>query len=716
MSLIINQGASSQSSSTDCSTITVIFDQRRKLNFFNLPPPRYTPVSPYPQYTKQQLDMRRKVEILKHNNKNTKGNNLTKKEAYSLLAKSTANQISQFTIQQLQNQNTSTCITNSTKPTWTSACDVPGPPTLLQYDPTVPLYNYVNDATQDANYSSLADTNTSFMHLYTLNEIEYIYEKMDNLETDSSNQNVIVNKNYQTRTFSLGSIVNTKYMPSTLVSYSMNIPIGIWMIGFKDQGVIIPDCDTSGYSPHQDPNYGYLDYRNDCYLKFPGDFTGDASGPPYPGIEFHIDYSISRPSLSIQYSGIPITPLSTPTYYSTLNSSTPKFYDVSFIPYYAKNQFYGLQYVGNLIIDNIVLPVQPEEVYDVSLTMSYSYDYAMFAEMDFFQTGLFFNLTRENMNVFDGCEYLTEPPPYIDMSYSVTPVDKLSTFYQLFSTGTTYHDTSPAIDHYRLNSFGSDYVIFDTITGVYTYFNITKLTLDSCGNEISKTLTERNIGNTYIDRTLAPNINYIFKITPVFNHMTGSTTIIANIKTKSISISATIGEITFSTIEINNIVGNFTYYNLIRFNLDTGQLKILNNLTSSTYIDVNLNPGTYYKYTFIPHLISGDGNSYVGENFVIPATQTYISKITNANYGTITSNSVQIVDISGVFDVFSVIRDGPTNAVYLDNTLNLSASFTDNDTKLTSGLTYSYTIIPSVIRNGVRLDGTSYSLGFVTLS
>ena len=247
MSTILNLNANTQQGTyADCSVVLISIDQRRKLNFFNIPPPRYTPVSPYPQYTPQQLDMRRKVEILKYNKQNSKGNNMTKSQAYSLLARSSVNtnSYSNFTINQLQNNQSTTCVGDTTKPTWTTACGVPGKPMLLQYDPNVPLYNYINNATQDTNYSTLPDTNFAMMHLYTMNELDYIYEQMDNLLPDSSNVNTKPGKNYQTRKLMLGNIVNTKYMPQQLVSYSMNIPIGIWMIGFKGHGVVNDDCDT----------------------------------------------------------------------------------------------------------------------------------------------------------------------------------------------------------------------------------------------------------------------------------------------------------------------------------------------------------------------------------------------------------------------------------------------------------------------------------------
>ena len=67
--------------------ITSICEQINRRALLNVPPPRYTPVCPYPQYTQFQLDMRRKAEILKYraNASNLKTNNFTKAEKYSML-------------------------------------------------------------------------------------------------------------------------------------------------------------------------------------------------------------------------------------------------------------------------------------------------------------------------------------------------------------------------------------------------------------------------------------------------------------------------------------------------------------------------------------------------------------------------------------------------------------------------------------------------------
>jgi len=67
-----------------------ICQQRAKQLTFNKPLPRYEVVSPYNgTYNQQQLDMRRKAEILKYSNNasSTKTNNLTKSQRWAQTVK-----------------------------------------------------------------------------------------------------------------------------------------------------------------------------------------------------------------------------------------------------------------------------------------------------------------------------------------------------------------------------------------------------------------------------------------------------------------------------------------------------------------------------------------------------------------------------------------------------------------------------------------------------
>lgn len=124
--------------------------RRRSLALNNQPSIRFNLTSPYPSFTSEQLNMRRKVEILKYSNnaQNSKTNNFTKKEMWSRLSKGNVQKKSQNEIQKLLAlEEEKDC---DQIPTSTTSCNVPGPPMMLYYDPSVPLYNYI----QQRNYAT----------------------------------------------------------------------------------------------------------------------------------------------------------------------------------------------------------------------------------------------------------------------------------------------------------------------------------------------------------------------------------------------------------------------------------------------------------------------------------------------------------------------------------------------------------------------------------
>ena len=120
----------------------VSFCQQRLLAQMNRPPSnRVEPINPYTttQFTKFQLDMRRKVETLKYssNKSSTQTNNMTKKEKFALLVRGGMSR-AQAVIQ----SNIIDCSGDRLIPTPTTASGVPGPVMYLYEDETVPLYNY----------------------------------------------------------------------------------------------------------------------------------------------------------------------------------------------------------------------------------------------------------------------------------------------------------------------------------------------------------------------------------------------------------------------------------------------------------------------------------------------------------------------------------------------------------------------------------------------
>ena len=170
---------------------------------------RYDITSPYTYdpsgvliYTPRQLDMRRKTEILRYQNST---NNASRKSKFAYLS-SVSN-------------TTSRACPRSITPTSTTACDVPGPPIMLYYDPTVPLYNYQNAQTitfQDIPYDD-------FKRLY---DIFPIY----NITNDNGSENtltdiIILNPNTNNFTFGFTIPVSVTYQAdfdSTVITNKIN--------------------------------------------------------------------------------------------------------------------------------------------------------------------------------------------------------------------------------------------------------------------------------------------------------------------------------------------------------------------------------------------------------------------------------------------------------------------------------------------------------------
>lgn len=190
---------------------TKICEQRRLQMLFTTPPVRFTPSNPYiefPQFSKQQFDMRRKAEILKY--KNPSGSiALTKKQKMALLL-SGKGQTASYNDIVLQQQtinpdktisysqiivkypdyysvtydpsqgtiytiipNGRLCQQDLLIQTPTSSSNVPGPAMNLFYDNNVPLYNYkttrnyglLNNETKNSKWKYLSTTNTDMKNL-----------------------------------------------------------------------------------------------------------------------------------------------------------------------------------------------------------------------------------------------------------------------------------------------------------------------------------------------------------------------------------------------------------------------------------------------------------------------------------------------------------------------------------------------------------------------
>jgi hypothetical protein len=190
------------SSARDLSGICNQLYQTRRRQLFTMPLVRYNPESPYPLYSKQQLDMRRKVETLKNkpSSINNLSNSITKKQQLARILSGTAN-----------NNNNNICLSDMFLSTPSYMSDVPGPVINLQLDPTVPLYNYNNNTV--ARIDSLS---------------QYPEVPTDFLWSVNTNYNIPISTGNETPLF---SVLISQNATSAYYMFNINIPFAVRIQG-----------------------------------------------------------------------------------------------------------------------------------------------------------------------------------------------------------------------------------------------------------------------------------------------------------------------------------------------------------------------------------------------------------------------------------------------------------------------------------------------------
>lgn len=139
------------------SDLSGICEQRKQFQLNNIPPVRYEPISPYPTFTQEQLNMRRKTEILKYNKNSTQGPRMTQKQKLAV------------TLRGGYNTARVVCPNDYKIPVLSTSAGVPGPPIYLVEDPNVPLYNYAKDTNVYAE--NLYEDNTQWVFTANTNQI-----------------------------------------------------------------------------------------------------------------------------------------------------------------------------------------------------------------------------------------------------------------------------------------------------------------------------------------------------------------------------------------------------------------------------------------------------------------------------------------------------------------------------------------------------------------
>jgi hypothetical protein len=189
-----------------------ICTQRRFGMLYNIPLPRYTPSNPYingdgtsTNITQEQLNMRRKVEILKYNKQPSQTNRLTRAEKFVQRIHS------RYSITPGTDLTELNCPNNSTIPTLSTSSDIPGPTITLQEDSSISLYNY------NLNVNGYGDQ-------ITFNTLEFSFNPYYNIECYPNTLNDIAQLIIRSNIQSNISLFNYK-IPISMIVSGTNIPM-----------------------------------------------------------------------------------------------------------------------------------------------------------------------------------------------------------------------------------------------------------------------------------------------------------------------------------------------------------------------------------------------------------------------------------------------------------------------------------------------------------
>lgn len=206
--------------------------QRTRFQIFNIPPIRYDNLSNNPyerinpttgkKFTKFEIDMRRKAEILKYkpNKSSTQTNNITKAEIYAQAVSGKYQQRTYpnyYIIDNTSNNQIESCPVNIKTPS--SSSDVPGPIIDLYEDVNVPLYNY--NTMINTNYGFLTQGLTPYYGKNTWNS------------NIISNVQSIKNANNSNKLNAIIASIFIYYADVPYKIFSITTPISLQIIGTR---------------------------------------------------------------------------------------------------------------------------------------------------------------------------------------------------------------------------------------------------------------------------------------------------------------------------------------------------------------------------------------------------------------------------------------------------------------------------------------------------
>jgi len=331
-------------------SITSICDQRRKQMLNNIPPARITLVSPYessenkkPEFSKFDLDMRRKAEVLKYQKGSTKGNTMTKKQQWSQIANGNYQTLSSSVINRITKLETEAVkiidCSGGLILTPLSASNVPPDPNVpfLYNNEKVPLYNYLNPMSTRAYGFDNATTNM-----------------------DAVFQTIIYNN----------------------VECNSEIPNKIASILFLD------NANQNAYT---------LSINNiPLAINIQGDLSGDIINDNILNCA-----TINSIQLNVYYNDNLVPDRSLYQYYYSPNTLLQN-YNLNIVTDITKNgnTFNGVQYIGTISISNILLYATHGFVYDFKLNVNISYIGSKSPDIISINASVIANITSDQISLY----------------------------------------------------------------------------------------------------------------------------------------------------------------------------------------------------------------------------------------------------------------------------------------------------------------------------
>ena len=291
--------------------------------------------------------------------------------------------------------------------------------------------------------------------------------------------------------------------------------------------------------------------------------------------------------------------------------------------------------------------------------------------------------------------------PNTKYEYQIIPYNNSYTFSPKFVIGNTV--TRPVFSYASFGNYTAFSINIIGFTGSYNRIQIKRLT-----NIID---IANNTDTSYNDTGLSPNTLYTYNITPYnINDLSGTIYNVGSLYTKT---NGQINPITYINTDSTKLQINWNgIYSSVSITRNNGGVltpDISSNYNSSPtpqqqvngyLIDRELNPNTNYSYTV--SLLNNSGIPSVITNDIHLITPPII---TDASFGNITNNSIEIKNIVGAYDRIMVYRKiGTGTYVYL-------TTITQNnliDSGLLPNNLYNYQLIPYNVENK---EGATFSIG-----